>query len=199
MIRLAAHMVMALIAGVTATVASAQNFSDSYNFLKGVRERDGQAVTDILNKPGTTVINSRDAGNGETALQIVVARQDLTWLSFLLGKGADPNIGDSAGNTPLMAAVEANFDDGVRRLLASRADINRSNRSGETPLIRAVQRRNLPMVRLLIANGADPDRRDLLAGMSARDYARADKRTPQILEAMASAKPKLAPGAAGPR
>jgi len=44
-------------------------------------------------------------------------------------------------------------------------------------------------VRLLVANGANPDKRDSLAGMSARDYAERDARIPGMMEALAAAKP----------
>ena len=80
-------------------------FSDNYNFLKAIKDKDGQKVTDLIQKPGSTVINSRDVSTGQNALHIVIARRDATWLSFLLGKGANPNLADNAGNTPLMNAV----------------------------------------------------------------------------------------------
>ena len=81
-------------------------FSDSYNFLKAVRDRDGQKATDLLQKPGSTVVNSRDVSTGENALHVVVERRDTTWLSFLLGNGANPNLTDNARTTPLMLATQ---------------------------------------------------------------------------------------------
>jgi len=42
-----------------ATPAMAQ-FSDSYNFLKAVRESDGDEAMKYLNKPGAPVLNTRD-------------------------------------------------------------------------------------------------------------------------------------------
>ena len=56
--------------------AAAQFYSEGYEFLEAVRERNGTEATDMLNEPGTTVINSRDIGSGETGLHIVVARRD---------------------------------------------------------------------------------------------------------------------------
>jgi ankyrin repeat protein len=52
---------------------------------------------------------------------------------------------------------------------------------GETALIIAVQHRQLPIVRLLINAGADPDKTDSAQGYSARDYAKRDSRTPELL------------------
>lgn len=165
-------------------------FSDSYNFLKAVRDRDGQKVTDSVDKPGSTIINTKDSSTGETALHIVVARRDTTWLSFLLAKGAKPDLADNNGTTPLMLAVQMRYPDGAQLLLSQGAQVDRANDRGETPLIRAVQLRDLQMVRLLLSFGANPDKPDTLAGMSARDYARRDSRTPALLEALNDAKPR---------
>ena len=183
----------ALALALLSPIAAQAQFSDSYNFLKAVKDADGQKVTDLIQKPGSTVINSRDVTSGETALHLVIARRDNTWLSFLLAKGANPNLADNRGNTPLMNAVQARFEDGVRTLLSGGAQIDKTNGSGETPLIRAVQIRDIGLVRLLVAQGANADKRDTIAGMSARDYAERDARTSGIVEVLAASKPKVAP------
>ncbi len=177
---------------LTPVVAQAQ-FSDNYNFLKAVKDKDGQKVTDLIQKPGSTVINSRDVSSGETALHIVVARRDATWLNFLLSKGANPNLTDNDGNSPLMKAVQGRFEEGVRLLLSHKAQVDKSNDLGETPLIRAVQLRDVGLTRLLIAQGANPNKTDNIAGMSARDYAARDSRTPGLSEALQAAKDSSKP------
>ncbi|QOT73256.1 ankyrin repeat domain-containing protein [Sphingobium fuliginis] len=183
----------ALALALLSPVGAQAQFSDNYNFLKAVKDADGQKVTDLIQKPGSTVINSRDVTTGDTALHLVVARRDNTWLTFLLAKGANPNLTDNNGNTPLMDAVQARFEEGVRSLLTYNAQVDKANGSGETPLIRAVQLRDVALVRLLVAQGANPDRRDTIAGMSARDYAERDARTPGLVEALSAAKTKTAP------
>jgi ankyrin repeat protein len=179
------------LAALSPTVAQAQ-FSDNYNFLKAVKDRDGDKVTKLLEKPGSTVINSRDVTTGENALHIVVARRDSTWVNFLLAKGANPNLADNDGNTPLMDAVQVRFEDAVQSLIARGAQVDKPNNSGETPLIRAVQLRDVGLVRLLVTNGANVDKRDTIAGMSAHDYGQRDSRTPGLLDALNGAK-KVAP------
>lgn len=170
-------------------VASAQMMSDSYKFLEAVRKSDGNVVTSYVEKPGTTLVNTRDRSTGETALLITVGRRDLTYMRYLLDHGARPDIAANDGRTPLMLAVEKRFPEGVEALLASKASVNLANNRGETPLMRAVQMQDVAMVRLLITNGADPRKRDALAGMSARDYAERDARIPGMLEALDAAKP----------
>lgn len=168
-------------------------FSESYNFLKAIKDRDGEEATKFLNRPGTVIVNTRDRSTGETALHIVVARRDATWLAFLLQKGANPNIRDKSGTTPLMLATQLRFVDGARLLLAKKADVNQPNNQGETALIRAVQLRDAELVRVLLQKGADPDRVDTLAGLSARDYATRDRRSAAILGEIEKADAKKKP------
>lgn len=169
------------VAAFSFSVPAAAQFSDSYNFLKAVDDRDGEEASKYLNQPGTVIVNTRDRTTGRGALHIVVERKDPTWLAFLLQKGANPNVRDKDGLTPLMLATQLRFVDGVRLLLAKGADVNDTNKQGETALMRAVQFRDSELVRLLLANGANPDRTDTLAGLSARDYAKRDRRAASIL------------------
>jgi ankyrin repeat protein len=170
------------------SLASAQ-FSDSYNFLKAVRDRDGSKATDLLSKPGTVIIDTRDVSTGETALHIVVKRRDATWLAFLLARGAKADIRDRDGNTPLISATQIGFVEAADMLLKRRAQVDATNGQGETALILAVQQRDLTMVRLLLAAGANPARTDRAAGMSALDYARRDTRAAVILKLLEETKP----------
>lgn len=174
---------------MSAAPVAAQQFSDSYNFLKAVREADGNKVTEFLNAPGQTIVNTRD-DNGEAAIHIVTKRRDMTYLRFILARDGNVNLQDGAGNTALMLAVEAAWGEGVRLLIGQKAEVNRANNGGETPLIRAVQRRDVELVRLLLNSGADADQVDRMAGMSARDYAARDTRSPVIAQLVKDA-PKV--------
>ena len=71
---------LAALLAVTAVPALAQ-FSESFNFLKAVRERDGAKVTEIVSNASSTAINTRDRGSGEGALHILVRGRDLGWLN----------------------------------------------------------------------------------------------------------------------
>jgi ankyrin repeat protein len=170
-----------------AVPAAAQVASAGYSFLQAVRERDGSKATDLVQQPGSTVLNYRD-DRGEAALHIVTAQRDLTWLRFLLGKGADANIANRDGDTPLIIAARIGFAEGADVLLGRGAQVDRTNRRGETALIIAVQQRNVALVRLLAERGANPDRTDNATGRSARDYAKLDSRGPELLRALDAAK-----------
>ncbi|WP_417620782.1 ankyrin repeat domain-containing protein [Parasphingorhabdus sp.] len=186
-----------LAAAISFSAPASAQFSDSYNFLKAVKDRDGEEATKFLNQPGTVIVNTRDRSTGQTALHIVVERRDNAWIGFLLQQGANPNLQDKQGMSPLMLATQLRFVDGVKILLAKKADVNAANNQGETALIRAVQLRDAELVRVLLANGADPEQTDTLAGLSARDYAMRDRRAAAILAEIEKADAKREPETEG--
>lgn len=174
-------------------VPAAAQFSDSYKFLEAIKKKEGQTVTDMLADGSPNLINTRDLTSGESALHIVTARRDLTWMQFLIGKGANVNARDARGTTPLVLACNLNFVEGAELLVSSGARVDETNSSGETPLITAVHNRNMPLIRMLLKAGADPDRADN-SGRSARDYARLGNHTAILNVIESDAKPKGQPG-----
>ncbi len=164
--RIASAILLAL---VLAAPVAAQFQSEGYKFLEAVKDRDGDVATDMLNKPGSQVVNTRDITSGDTGLHLVVQRRDVLWIRFLLQRGADPNIRNKKGITPLQLATAMGFTDGVEALIKGGANVNVGDQTGETPLIAAVHQRNPELVRVLLAKGADPDHNDN-SGRSARQY-----------------------------
>ena len=158
------------IAAMLASPLAAQQQSDGWKFIKAVRDRDGDVATKLLDEPGSTIVNARDIGTGETALHAVVQRCDITWVRFLLQRGANPNIADKNGTTPLQIASQLGFIEGVERLIKAGAEIDVSNVAGETPLMSAIHRRDLAMIELFVENGANLEKTDN-SGRTARDYA----------------------------
>ena len=166
---------VAAVAMIGLAVPAAAQFSDSYNFLKAVKEKDAAKATEILDKPGNIVVNTRDADTGETALHIATKRSDAAWVGFMLQRGANANARDREGNTPLLAATQVRWSEGVRIFLAVKAQVDAQNRLGETALHKAVQNRDSITAKLLIDAGANPDINDN-SGVSARTIANADPR-----------------------
>lgn len=169
-------------------------FSDSYKFLEAVRKKEGDKVTDLLDNGGPNLINTRDVSSGDTALHVVTQRRDITWMQFLIGKGANVNARNGKGETALVIACNINWVEGVELLVDVGAKVDEPNSTGETPLITSVHNRNVGLMRILLKAGADPDRADN-SGRSARDYARLDPKAELLLaEITANAKPKSKPG-----
>ncbi|WP_285713947.1 ankyrin repeat domain-containing protein [Erythrobacter oryzae] len=170
---------------------AAQFKSEGYEFLEAVKESEGDKATEMLSKPGTQIVNTRDITSGDTGLHIAVARSDLLWVRFLLQRGADPNIRNKKGTTPLQMATALGFTDGVAALIKGGASIDIADQTGETPLITAVHARNVGLVRLLLEKGADPDRNDN-SGRSARNYMELQAGNDILRQAFADADEKRA-------
>lgn len=180
--------------------ATAQaQMSDSYQFLKAVRERDGLKVKGFMDEPGSTLVDTKDQSTGDAALHIVVKGRDIAWINFLAVGGARIDVRDREGNTPLILASQLGFSDGVKVLLARGANPNARNDRGETPLIYAVQSRDPLTVRALLEAGGDPNLTDRITGLSARDYAERDRRSGALLKMMDDIKPKTAAPQMGPK
>lgn len=172
---------IAVSAPVIAPQTAQAQYSNHYNFFKGIRDRDFAAVQAAVEAPGSTVVNVRDRESGEGALHIVTRRRDTQYLLYLLRARANPDLRDADGNTAMHIAAQIGYEDGIHWLNVIEANVNARNDRGETPLILAVQQRNPEIVRRLIEAGADPDITDSVVGMSARDYAERDTRGARIL------------------
>lgn len=182
------RLLLAISAAAVAVPASAQSGAyDGEKFVNAVREGDaGEALKLLQDKPA--LVNARDL-NGKTALIVAIENRDTDWAGHLLQQGADPNLAMRDGETPLIAAAKLGLVDVVGWLIKLGARIDDSNRMGETALIVAVQRRQVPAARVLVDAGADPDKPDSAAGYSARDYAKRDERTPELLRIIEAKKP----------
>lgn len=172
--------------GLAVAAPAAAQFSDGYKFLEAVKKRDGEAVTEYLSEPGSTIVNTRNISTGESGLHIVVERRDLVWVKFLLQKGANPNVRDNKGVTPLELAASLRFIEGMEALAEAGAQVDETNSTGETPLMLAAHLRDADMAKILLENGANPDKADN-SGRSARDYAVRDGRNSPVLAAIEAA------------
>lgn len=181
--------ILAIIIGALAVPALGQAGGyDAEQFVAAIRKGKGDEALALL-KEKPTLVNARDL-NGSTALITAIESRNIDWVGYLLQQGADPGLSLRNGDTPLIIASRMGMQDVVGWLLGLGASVDDSNRSGETALIVAVQQRQVPITRALLQAGADPDRTDSVAGYSARDYARRDNRTPELLRLIEAEKPK---------
>lgn len=178
----------ALLLTIAAPASAQISGPPSDQFVEAVKQQNIATAQQLLHDH-PTIVNARD-GKGVTPLIIAISRGDASWTAFLINKGADLELGDRAhGDTPIIAAARVGFDQAAEWLLSQGAKVDSTNRMGETALIVAVQQRATRLVKLLLRNGADPDKTDAAAGYSARDYAKRDTRSRDILQAIMAAKP----------
>jgi hypothetical protein len=90
-------------------------------------------------------VNQRELPSRQTALAIAAAGGHVKSLRTLLELGADPNLSDYIGVTPLMNAVEAGSGDGVTALVRAGANIAAVNKAGDsaTSLAKKLRRDNI--------------------------------------------------------
>ena len=183
------HAAAALTVIAAPAAVNAQNGRgfEAYAFVKAVAEQDNSKALELI-RSNPTLMNAR-GDNGKTALLVAVEGEDRQWIGYLLTQGADPNLASADGDRPLIAAAREGYEEAADWLLQKGAKVDAPNKRGETPLILAVQRRQLAMVKFLLKHGADPDKRDSFAGYSARDYAKQDTRSREIIKAIEAKKP----------
>ena len=161
--------------------------SDGEAFIQAMKKGEANTAVDLIEKPGSTVIDYRGE-DGSAALHIATRNRNPTWVGFLLSKGADPDIADRNGDTPLILSARIGFSEGTARLLMKHAQVDKTNKLGETALIVAVQQRQAAIVRMLLEAGADPDKQDHASGYTAREYAKRDNRSPEMLKLIETVK-----------
>lgn len=183
------------LAAVTTPALAQTGGYDGIQFVESVRKKDGDKVTEAIRKNGPGIVNAKDV-RGDTALIVAITDRSEDFTAYLLNQGADPNLGGKGGDTPLIAAARVGYQDAAEWLIGQGAKVDGTNRMGETPLIIAVQQRQLAMVKMLLSAGANPDKTDSAAGLSARDYAKRDGRSREIIQAIDAKKPKP-PAASG--
>ena len=182
--------VLAIALAFAATPAAAQlGASDGEAFVTAMKEGDGSKALALVDKPGSTVVNYR-GDDGNAGLHIATRNRNSTWITYLLAKNADPNIADRNGDTPLILAARLDFAEGAVRLLSRKALVDKTNKLGETALMVAVQQRQANIVKLLLEAGANPDKADHATGYSARDHAKRDNRSKEMLKLIETVKAK---------
>jgi Ankyrin repeats (3 copies)/Ankyrin repeats (many copies) len=123
-----------------------------------------QKVVELYLAAGVN-INARDEYE-QTALFVAVAEEKYSLATMLLEKGADPNLANDDGRTPLLVAIRKDFNtvDYVRepesarlvqKLLEKGANVNARDIDGTTPLEEAARIGDAETIRALAARGAN--------------------------------------------
>ena len=120
--------------------------------VKAIRKR-------VLDDPGFLL--ARDYV-GNTPLLTAIEFDNLELVTFLLQRGADPNVAVDDGYTCLLTAIESDETVSIKivaTLINAGADIHFAGINGWTPLHMAAARGHAEKVKLLITAGADLNQR----------------------------------------
>jgi len=99
--------------------------------------------------------------NGNTALALAAKHGNLDMVVLLLKKGANPNVQNRFGESPVMMAVMGHNIEVLKPLSIYGADFNLKNNAGELPLHHSLEKgASLNMLEALLACNADPNLKD---------------------------------------
>ena len=107
--------------------------------------KSGDSISLVFYTRGTKQVDSEDSA------------EDSTENFGALGKGAEVDLVDKKGQTPLHVACFKGHVDAARLLLDKGADIDRVNKRGETPLYAACSKGHVDAARLLLDIRLRPD------------------------------------------
>ena len=105
------------------------------------------------------LINKLDEA-GQTPLHVAVVNNYVSLLTWLLDHGADINVKNRQGDTPLRSAViwdRTPHLSVIRTLLSRGADVNAGDTYGDTPLHVAATFAETSVIKLLLSEGANPN------------------------------------------
>jgi ankyrin repeat protein len=167
-------------------VAAAESFLREPAFIRSV-DREGHTALFAATVAGNLQVLERVLAlspnldlcdvHGATAL-FYSATGGIAVLERLIQRGADVNLQDRRGRSPLIAAVLMNRIDSAGLLLAAGADVNRQDRHGATALFYAADAGFFKLAKLLLERGANPELADD-SGITPMQIA-ADKSFPKI-------------------
>ncbi|CAB0038587.1 unnamed protein product [Trichogramma brassicae] len=153
--------------GADPNLANAEGLTPLHLIVKSCSDNDELIglffkIVDEIQR--TVQINAQDK-LGQTALHYALLGRDKTVVELLLRNGADPNLANVEGLTPLHLIVKSWSDndeliglffkivDEIQRTV----QINAQDKLGHTALHCALLRRDKTVVELLLRNGADPN------------------------------------------
>jgi hypothetical protein len=105
-------------------------------------------------------LQAQESGPTKSVLQ-AASDGDIDQLKSHLAKGANFNIADSSGNTPLKLAIQWHHTDAAKLIIESgKADLNAKDPEGRTPLLVALTNAENDVAQMLIDKGADIKAKD---------------------------------------
>ena len=137
---------------------------------KACRVGDVECLENILSEH-PKLLNSVDSKLRWSPLYRTVICGHIEATEYLLKKGADPNIKNNLGETPLHQATENSQAKLVKLLLKYKADPNSQQNDGNTPLHQSSYKGDESIVAMLLQFKADPNIENSVFGKTPLHYA----------------------------
>ena len=102
-------------------------------------------------------IDSEIGEDKRTALHLAVQKNDVTMVNNLLKDGADPNLLDSYGYTPLELSLRENLTMIAKSILRFSNKIDFRSKQNSRILTLAVEKLNVELTELLLNQGCNPN------------------------------------------
>ena len=145
-----------------------------YTALLRALEKKNDAIAELLLAQPNLEVNAQGF-SGMSALTWYVWRGNERNVQTLLERGANPNLSDADGDTPLHGAAQRGNVKLLEMLLTSGANPNAKNKVGGTALMWAAVAGQQEAARVLIEKGADASLKDE-TGLTASAWAVKNKR-----------------------
>ncbi|ORX81654.1 ankyrin, partial [Anaeromyces robustus] len=90
-----------------------------------------------------------------------INKKNTNIINYLIDQGADINIKNTDGDTPLIIATKKNYMECCEKLISNDVDVHCKDISGNTPLMIAIKNENYGLTQLLIGNSCINDENKL--------------------------------------
>ena len=141
-------------AGANPNISDNAGLTPLYRAVEGGMDDAARTLVEGGAYPG--LLNIRSGAKGYGLSHLAAGRGDLRRLALLAELGADLNLRENRGYTPLAVAAIDGKAEAVRQLLSAGADANVTDNAGGTPLHHAAARGRAEIVQMLLDGGADP-------------------------------------------
>ncbi|HEV7680994.1 MAG TPA: ankyrin repeat domain-containing protein [Pyrinomonadaceae bacterium] len=126
-------------------------------FVRAAQEDNLEALTALI---AGMDVNLRDKQSHSTALEHAVRNANREMVQLLLASGAEVNLKNASGETPLMMLDSDATSDLIWDLINKGAKLNHQDEAGENALMQAATQNNLEALKTLIEAGAKVDLRN---------------------------------------
>ncbi|NXP48988.1 ANKE1 protein, partial [Heliornis fulica] len=128
-----------------------------YKVLQCVHEKDKKQIEKLVQNGLPNLINFTEPVEGYSALHLACIKNDIDMCSFLLEKGAHPDVQDKMGRTPAMKAADLGHVLVLELLAKAKADLTAKDNEGKSVLFYCIlpTRRHYHCMQIALDHGAD--------------------------------------------